>query len=166
MSQVGQFGAISRDQQADIRQHGQRFDDQIVAFSRDEVADGKQGKDLQTQRLALGRAVYRTKPLQIDAIAQGGDALPIDTKVHHAFAQRLAHRDHGCCALAGPADELARYGMRGDQVDVGSASSDRHRFAEFLRQQDGCNAIRIKIMSVDGIEIMPLCLQTPDSRHC
>ncbi|KAF1858337.1 hypothetical protein Lal_00014841 [Lupinus albus] len=148
------LGADAGDEQFHVRQHRQRPDGQIVRLARVEHADGNDGEAVDAQLRARGGAVQRDEALQVDAVAQRHDAVARDAEADHFFAQRLAHRDHAGRVVGGPHELLSRQRELRNQVNVGTAGRDDDGFVEVLAQHHRGDAVRIKIVRVDDVEVI------------
>jgi hypothetical protein len=91
-------------------------------------------------------------------------ARAVDAEGDHFVAQRIADRDDGVGPVRGPQDHLARQPVLRQQRDVRAARADHQRLVEVARQHGGGDAVRIKIVGVDQVEVEAFVDQAADRR--
>src|SRR6476660_9345976 len=103
---------------------------------------------------AQRRPVAWLKQVEVDAVAQWRNARTVYAQRDHFILERIADRDHAGGLAGRPAYHPPRQAILWNQIDVRAARGNNNRLVEIAPQHDRSNAIRIKIVSVDDVEVI------------
>ena len=150
---TGAFGPLADDDEFDLRQVGERLDHQPMPLQRDQVADREQGWPREAEGTPRRLAVVRVEQRQVHSVAQNANPVGADAEFDQPALQPAGYRDQTVGVARCPADPAARHRVLCDDIEIAASGGDDDRAIEGASEQNGSDAVRIKIMRIDQIEV-------------
>lgn len=127
-----------------------------MPFQRDEIADREKAWPLKPEGTLRRPAVVRVEQRRIHSVTQNANPVGADSELDQTALQPAGHRNQTIRVLRCPADPSARHRVLRNDVKVAASGGYTDRAIERASEQNGSDAVRIKIMGIDQIEVAAL----------
>lgn len=124
-----------------------------MPLERDQVANCEHGPPREAEATPCRLAVVRMEQSQIHSVAQNANPVAADAELDQPALQPARYRYQTIGLARCPANPGARHRVLSDDVEIAASGGDNDRATEGASDQNGRDAVRIKIMTIDQIEV-------------
>ena len=124
-----------------------------MPLQRDQVADRENARPREAEGTPCRLAVARVEQRQVHSVAQNANPVGADTELDQPALQPAGHRDQTIGVPRCPADPAARHRVLCDDIEIAASGGDNDRAIEGASEQNGRDAVRIKVVRIDQIEV-------------
>jgi len=125
-----------------------------MPLQRDQVADRENTRPRQAEGSPRRLAVARVEQHQVHSVAQNANPVGADAELDQPALQPAGDRNQTVGVARCPADPSTRHRVLCDDIEIAASGSDNDRAIEGASEQYGADAVRIKIMGIDQIEVV------------
>lgn len=153
---AGALGPLADDREFDLRQVGECLDHQPMPLQRDQVAHREKGRPREAEGSPYRLTALGAEQRQIHSVAQNANPVGADAEFDQPAFQPARHRNQTIRVPRCPADPSTRHCVLCDDVEIAASGGDTDRAMEGASEQNGGDAVWIKIVGIDQIEIMAI----------
>jgi hypothetical protein len=151
---AGAFGPLADDHEFDFRQAGECLDHQPLPLQRHQVADCKKAGPCKAEGTSCRLTVVGPEQRQIYTVAKNAHVVGADTELDQPLLQPAGDRDQTVGMLRRPTDPSARHRVLCDDIEIAASGGDDDGAIDRASEQNGSDAVRIKVVGIDQIEVV------------
>ena len=119
----------------------------------DQVGDREKARSRETEGTSRRPAVARLEQRQIHPIAQHANPVGGDPELDQSLLQPAGDRSQTVGVSRRPADPIPRHRVLGDDIEIAASRGNNDGAIEGASEQNCTDAVGIKIMGIDQIEV-------------